>query len=332
MRPDLPQNYKDPASTGNIKVYHSNDWVGVRRTGAGGHWTGDLPEPDAHRYFIKTKELLTAEGWDFESEKAKAKSKVLMLTHNVLATEQGYKNLASVFPYNEAFIKKEDPYIAFFVDILEPALNAYKEKKYGQMFLALNERVAINSVLHKKQWADAMDGLVQLQENGSIGEVINHISEHGKPRFSDRVRDKENKFAEWEIDAPVDAVEYDLIKSLKAVKYREVIALAKFLSGYTPFNTKHGVKGAEFDNVLVVLGRGWNSYNFAEFLELSQLLPNIPAARKDAYERNRNLFYVACSRPKENLCLLFTQILSESALATLEQWFGYENISSLPMP
>ena len=27
-------------------------------------------------------------------------------------------------------------------------------------------------------------------------------------------------------------------------------------------STQHGVKGAEFENVLVIIGRGWNQYNF----------------------------------------------------------------------
>jgi superfamily I DNA/RNA helicase len=48
--------------------------------------------------------------------------------------------------------------------------------------------------------------------------------------------------------------------------------------------------------------------------------------KQDSFERNRNLFYVACSRPKKNLTLLFTQELSGYALATLEGWFGDEHV------
>ena len=56
----------------------------------------------------------------------------------------------------------------------------------------------------------------------------------------------------------------------------------------------------------------------------------VPVAKETAYERNRNLFYVACSRPKSRLALLFTQQLSSQALATLEGWFGAETISPTP--
>ena len=94
-----------------------------------------------------------------------------------------------------------------------------------------------------------------------------------------------------------------------------------------PFETKHGVKGAEFENVLVVVGRGWNQYNFGEMLELSAL-GAVPMAKAASFERNRNLFYVACSRPKRRLTLLFTQHLSAVALGTLAVWFGENAIEA----
>ncbi|MFM2605922.1 MULTISPECIES: 3'-5' exonuclease [Vibrio] len=84
---------------------------------------------------------------------------------------------------------------------------------------------------------------------------------------------------------------------------------------HTPFSTKHGVKGAEFDNVLVVLGRGWNLYNWGQLL--TWLHTTCLANRIGALERNRNLFYVACSRPKRNLTVLITQHLSDESLALL---------------
>jgi DNA helicase-2/ATP-dependent DNA helicase PcrA len=79
---------------------------------------------------------------------------------------------------------------------------------------------------------------------------------------------------------------------------------------------------------LVVVGRGWNRYNFEEMLALASL-PKIPSEKQDAFERNRNLFYVVCSRPKRRLALLFTQKLGQDALGTLSRWFGAENINSL---
>ena len=55
-----------------------------------------------------------------------------------------------------------------------------------------------------------------------------------------------------------------------------------------------------------------------------------PADKSEFFESNRNLFYVACSRPKVRLALLFTQVLSANAMARLTAWFGVDNIIALP--
>ena len=114
--------------------------------------------------------------------------------------------------------------------------------------------------------------------------------------------------------------------------YTRRVLLDRFVDGHTPFATKHSVKGDEFENVLVVLGRGWNHYNFDQFLELSAA-PDLIAADKQAfYGRNRNLFYVACSRPTTRLALFFTQLLSPTALRTLQTWFGADAVSNFSHP
>lgn len=118
------------------------------------------------------------------------------------------------------------------------------------------------------------------------------------------------------------------LRKLRSVQYTEMIALDQFIDGHTPFATKHGVKGAEFENVVVVLGRGWNKYNFGQMLEWMHTTP--PADKQEMFENNRNLFYVACSRPKVRLALLFTQLLTSNALKELIELFGADNVLALP--
>lgn len=55
-----------------------------------------------------------------------------------------------------------------------------------------------------------------------------------------------------------------------------------------------------------------------------------PADKQDFFENNRNLFYVACSRPKVRLALLFTQLVSPAAIAKLTELFGENNLVALP--
>jgi DNA helicase II / ATP-dependent DNA helicase PcrA len=94
IRPELPQEVKDVRFIGSAEAYQTNSWVGTRRSGAGGgHWKGDLPAEIAHTYLEAFIKKLKGDGWDFAADK----TKILMLTHNVLASEQGYANLAKVF-------------------------------------------------------------------------------------------------------------------------------------------------------------------------------------------------------------------------------------------
>ncbi len=325
MRPELPQHVMDPNAEGLVEVFHTNDWVGKRRTGQ--HWAGDLPPEVAHGYLEALKEHLIAEGWDFAPDK----TKILMLTHTVLATEQGYSNIARIFPYNDAFIKKEDPHIAFFADILEPVCIAYENQRFGEMFAVLGGRTpAISSHADKVDWSKDMNKLLELRSNDTIGAVIDYLSQTNRPRLSERVERRERKLEQSGKDQSNDeSSSIERLRNLRDVKYQEVIALAQFIDENTPFSTKHGVKGAEFENVLVVVGRGWNLYNFNQFLEWAGDLDTIPSNKHDAFERNRNLFYVVCSRPKRRLAILFTQELSENANTTLSNWFGAEAIHSL---
>lgn len=321
IRPDLPQQVSEPTAMGAAKVFHSNGFVGQRRTG--GHWGGDLPSEEAHHYLSALRETLTNTGWDFSPKN----TKILMLTHNVLAAEQHYSQILEVFQFNDSLLKKEDPHIKFLADTVEPACAAFSAGKFGEMFSVIGRKVgSLSNLAEKQDWARDMQRLVQLRAAGTIGEVIDLLNETRKPRLPESVFKTERLLAEAnreEIDASMTLTQ---IEKLRPLPYSELIALVDFINDHTPFSTKHGVKGAEFENVLVVLGRGWNQYNWTQFLEW---FPNrFPANQEEGYFRNRNLFYVACSRPKKNLALLFTQELTRDALCTLEGWFGNANVSA----
>lgn len=318
MRPELPQAVKDESFVGSAIAFHTNAWRGERRSGAGGgHWKGDLPAEAAHAYLATLIKKLESDGWDG----APQRTKVLMLTHNVLASEQGYDSITKIFSYTDQFIKKEDPLIAFFCDALEPACTAFHHKRFGEMFSLLGGSTpAVSSHADKVAWSSSMEGLAKIRLEGTIGQVLDYMFEHAHPRPPDAVLGALSEAAEWhgeEGEAPPRRVQQ--IRQLRDVPYKEVIALDRFIDGHTPFATKHSVKGDEFENVLVVLGRGWNKYNFDQFLQWSA--EGVPAGKQDAYERNRNLFYVCCSRPTTRLALLFTQELSDASLARLENWF-----------
>ena len=325
MRPELPQFVVDPTDRGSVRIFHTNAWSGDRQ--AGGHWGGDLPSEAADRALQSVLDRLVEDGWDLSPET----TKILMLTHRGLARRQGYPSIPAVFRFNESFTKKEHPHIAYFADALEPACEAYLARKYGEMFHALGSKVpAIRAHNDKRKWSEAMDQLIELREAGTVGDVIDYLLAALRPSVPDGVERRERELREFDPEADDDMPpRLTELGNIRAVPYQEIVALCRYLSGHSPFETKHGVKGVEFENVVVVVGRGWNQYNFNQMLELAADDRQIPVNRRAAFERNRNLFYVTCSRARRRLAVLFTQELSHAAMQTVGRWFGDGTIEAV---
>ena len=326
LRPELPQQVSDPTAAGEARFFHANSYTGTRTSSA--HSKGDTP-PEVSRAFAKalTKKL-TDEGWDFDPEK----TKVLMLTHNALAAEQGYPSIAEIFDYNEAFAKKENPVIEFCADVIEPVAEAFSASRYGQMFWHLGKAPGLQAHTDKLSWREDLDALNERRQSKTVGDVIDLLKTTRRPRLPDNIMRRED-----DLSALAGAVSDDEPKSitqhrnLRGVPYGEVIELVKWLEGKTPFATKHSVKGAEFENVLVILGGGWNHYNWPQLFELLQS-GAVTSKNEKGYHRARNLFYVAISRPKKRLAVLATQMMSAEALSAVSRLFGADHVHELPVP
>jgi DNA helicase-2/ATP-dependent DNA helicase PcrA len=323
LRPELPQKVSDPGAYGEARFFHVNAYTGERTNTA--HSKADLPDALKGRVTEALKERLIGEGWDFAPDK----TKVLMLTHNALAAQQGYATIAGIFDRNEAFAKKEDPTIAFIADTLEPMVRAYAGRRFGEMFRILGGTHPISRHASKVEWRTDMDRLSMLRTAGTIGDVLDHLKETQRPRLPDNVASREDDIQR--LGPEVAENEEKFItrhRKLRDVQYSEVVELVRFLEGYTPFATQHSVKGAEFQNVLVLLGGGWNHYNWPQFLELLHT-QKITEKNVKGYHRARNLFYVAISRPKVRLAVLATQTVPQAGLQAVAHLFGRDAVVSL---
>jgi len=228
-------------------------------------------------------------------------------------------------------ILQEDAAIAFLADTVEPICAAYVSRQYGEMFRCMGDVPTIRRFTDKAQLRVDMDHLVALRDNGTIGEVIDHLKATRRPRLSGRVTEREDEIAKLG-PQPTEEEPKSLRRhrELRVVPYRELVAVVDFINGYTPFATQHSVKGAEFENVLVILSGGWNQYNWPRFLDYFTT-GNVPAKDQAGYYRARNLLYVALSRPKKRLAVLATQTLNENALTSASHLFGQESVIELPM-
>jgi DNA helicase-2/ATP-dependent DNA helicase PcrA len=109
---------------------------------------------------------------------------------------------------------------------------------------------------------------------------------------------------------------YDRVKQLP---FKEIIKLYNFEEDLTPYSTQHGIKGAEFDNVFVILDNGkWNQYNFKYLFEET-------SDKESIIERTKKMFYVCCSRTKNNL-VVFYRKPSSKVLDMAQYWFEKDNV------
>lgn len=324
LRPELVQEVNDVDGQGEARFFHTNAFPGERVDTRNGKQ--ELPD-DAHADAIaRTRQILAADGWDFDP----ARTKILMLTHNAIAAERGYPNIARIFSRNEAFAKKEDALVAFLADIVEPVCAAYVAGNFGAMFRLMGGAPTIRATADKARWKSDMEALIGLREAGTIGEVIDHLKQTRRPRLTDRVLKREDDIARLGPEPGEDeSKSLKQHRELRGVSYRELVAVTDFINGQTPFATQHSVKGAEFENVLVILSGGWNHYNWPQFLSLLET-GDLTPKNTGGFYRCRNLFYVAVSRPKKRLAVLATQALEGSAIEAVSKLFNAENIIELP--
>ncbi|PWC02867.1 UvrD-helicase domain-containing protein [Agromyces badenianii] len=328
LRPELPQAPRNDAGEGTVTIYHSNSWPGTRQSG---QWKGQISHEATQACLAWLRTASPSSAWIQSSEDLK----ILMLTHATIANELGYPSLPGTFRYNDSFAKKEDPVVEYLVDTIEPALQAFGDQRFGDLFRLLGSKnPMLRAPKDKLRWTDLFESLIATGDRGTVGDVLDLLMTQKLFSVPTRVSKRESDLkaalsvvgSDEKLDEPRVLAEH---RAFRGVPYAEVRALRTYLDDSTLFSTKHSVKGAEFDDVIVLLGRGWASYDFAKMIALHAPHSDPELRAAASFHRSRNLFYVSTSRAKHNLALLFVQELDENALAVLADWVGPENLVSI---
>ena len=115
IRPELPQLSAIDDFEGEVLVITCDDYAGQRRMDR--NFKGDLPAEELkHRLTNLTEHIKKNHISDKES------LKILMITHKVLASQQGYEKLLDILA--NGLRDKEDIFLQFFMEILEPIYKA----------------------------------------------------------------------------------------------------------------------------------------------------------------------------------------------------------------
>ncbi len=186
---------------------------------------------------------------------------------------------------------------------IQERLHLYNSKKVNEFVKKTDYKIL--SVGDKKKLKESIETLVSMKEQ-TIEEVVNFADDKNIAKKDDNINNfvKENTYI------------YDRVKQLP---FEEIINLYNFEEDLTPYSTQHGIKGAEFDNVFVILDNGkWNQYNFKYLFEET-------SGKESIIERTKKMFYVCCSRAKNNL-VVFYHKPSSKVLDMAQHWFEKDNV------
>lgn len=138
-----------------------------------------------------------------------------------------------------------------------------------------------------------------------------------------RIKNKFPELDQYEFDEFKKKVQQEVFYNdlfSSKISFQELLNYFNYQNEYTQYITMHKTKGSGIENVLVVLDEYfWSEYNFR----------SIYSGEADDVKKlkNQKLFYVACSRAKNNLKIV-RLISDENEKNELEGFFG--NVTEIP--
>ncbi|MDD3323332.1 MAG: AAA family ATPase [Paludibacter sp.] len=270
-------------------------------------------------YFLYSKTPLTSvssfknhdifKEWNFTNPE---KTKELYLTHRLIATQNKFANLFTAYStFGQEYLTGDDKDVLLkHLLRIQEIIALYNNRKYNEVIKLVDLKVT--NLRDKATLKTNIDTLVE-NYNSNIANVLQmadsfklaKIDDDNLAKYFSKGIEEKNKY-------------FDLWNALKNIHFKEIVNFYNYDLDSSIYSTQHGVKGAEFENVLVVLDNGkWNHYNF-ESLFTGQ-------GNEGTVNRTKKIFYVACSRTENNLVVYYNQP-SQSVINSAVRLFGADNI------
>lgn len=245
------------------------------------------------------KQHFTFTGWNFNDSE---NTKELYLTHRLISRRHNFQSFLSAYTNTDRIFGDSPDKLISHLLKLQEMIRLYETKKYYEFIKATDYKI-----FHHKDKQNLYDKIQMLSgmKEATIQEIVQFANESKICVIDDKLK----QFA---------ADHEELYTQVMNIKYSELVNLYEYVNKHSPYSTQHGIKGAEFNDVFVILDNGnWNNYNY------EQLLGTV--RNQNTYDRTHKLFYVSCSRAKRNL-VVYCPNFKESMRAKTEEWFGKENM------
>lgn len=265
-------------------------------------------------------------------------TKILELTHSAIARTSGWETLQRSFQQIrgstafENLRNGDDIYSSTFSFITK----LYNSHSSGNGFQSLQilrldspgysqERDVIHNSEDVLQLSEILDDFIAMCDcntatSSSIGDILEYAWSNALCRITHQI----TLFEDVDSIADPDMKEKRLafLQSLKTIPFSELVKFYEYLDTYTPYSTQHGTKGSEFKNVVVILDdAAWNQYKWSSIFGLHDKL-------EQRRYRSLKLFYVAISRARDNLIVIYKQAPS-SFIDGARELFGTDNVQPL---
>jgi DNA helicase-2/ATP-dependent DNA helicase PcrA len=265
--------------------------------------------------------------------------RLLVLVHRMAAKRLGFSNLFSAFNdkgldnFKEGFKDGSAwPLRPVMKQILPLVMAARSRDAFSVMSILrrhsprlARERLAAQAVApvlaELQQAVDRLTGLLADDSQATLREVILHVHRTQLLRLDDR-------FTPHLHDQPADhgQADFTTVQNYLACETRELWAYHRYQENESAYATQQGVKGAQFDRVLVVIddeeGRHMQ-FSYGKYFGY------VPLSDKDqeksvrgvesVVDRTRRLFYVCCSRARKDLAVVIFVPDVTAARAAIEK-------------
>ena len=276
------------------------------------------------------------------------KVKSLTIEHKMAASRLGFKSffdyMNNVNSYKQGLVKGNLSVISLFTHILIPLQDAYYSDNQFEIMRIIRE----HSIDFERYKDSLTSGVIESLKQ-SVEELLFLLSnEHSTCRdllnivYEKRLFQLHKDLLRLLEDFPSeDDNEYDKYIYLKKALDSEFIEIKRYytyVQGKASFDTHQGVKGLEFDRVMVIIddkeSKGTTfSYNrlFGVEDKTERDRKNEREGRETSLDRTRRLLYVTCSRAKESLAIVYyTPSIDDTYRAILStEWFTEEEIEAL---
>lgn len=248
--------------------------------------------------------------------------KTLILEHRMAAVRLGFENfydkLYNVGRYSEDFLKGEAADMRVFMEVVFPILEAKACEDNERVFeivqdncVWMSKKVFLNVSQMKevslklKKVTDAC-----LLPTCTIGDALKSVVESElfkvSPMLTALVKEGvDSDFSESQMEA------LEAWKQVTGVPLAEFYHYFEYVTERSRFATHQGVKGLEYDRVMVIYddadsrGRSFSYEKLFGAKALSEAdLKNIREGKETSVQRTMRLLYVTCTRAKESLALV----------------------------